>query len=168
MRIRREEPPDIQQIRALNIAAFGTSGEATIVDALRADAANVISLVADDDGEVIGHIMFSPVRVIGAPDLRAVALAPMAVVPQRQRIGVGSALVRAGLEECRRSSADAVFVVGHPQYYPRFGFTPASAFGFTCEFNVRDEVFMAVELIPGALTNRSGTVHFHEAFRTSN
>src|SRR5687768_7144715 len=129
MRIRREEAQDIPKIHALNVAAFGSTVEANIVDVLRSDAPGVVSLVADDNGEVVGHIMFSPVRVAGAPDLRAMALAPMAVIPQRQRMGIGSELVRAGLEECRRSGVAAVFVVGHSWYYPRFGFSPASACG---------------------------------------
>ena len=165
MRIRREEADDIPKIHALNVAAFGSTVEAHIVDTLRAEPSGVVSLVADDNGEVIGHIMFSPVRVAGAPDLRAMALAPMAVIPQRQRSGIGSELVRAGLEECRRSGAGAVFVVGHSWYYPRFGFSPASACGFGCEFEVPDDVFMVAELFSGALMGHSGTVYFHEAFR---
>jgi len=165
MRIRREELQDLQQIRAINIAAFEGTAEAHIVDTLRADASDVISFVAEDDGEVVGHIMFSPVRVVGAPDLRAMALAPVAVAPHRQRLGIGSALVRTGLEECQRLGAAAVFVVGHPSYYPRFGFSPASGFGFQCEFDVPDEAFMVAALVPGALSGHSGTVHFHEAFR---
>jgi len=165
MRIRREEAQDIPKIHALNVAAFGSTVEANIVDVLRSDAPGVVSLVADDNGEVVGHIMFSPVRVAGAPDLRAMALAPMAVIPQRQRMGIGSELVRAGLEECRRSGVAAVFVVGHSWYYPRFGFSPASACGFRCEFEVSDDAFMVAELLSGALMAHSGTVHFHEAFR---
>jgi putative acetyltransferase len=165
MRIRREESRDIPQVRAVNIAAFGSAAEADIVDVVRSDAHEVVSLVAEEGGEIVGHIMFSPVRVVGGSDLRAMALAPMAVSPQRQRIGVGGELVRAGLEECRRGGAVAVFVVGHPSYYPRFGFSPASALGFKCELDVDDEAFMAAELIPGALAGGSGTVHFHEAFR---
>lgn len=164
MRIRREEAQDIPQVRAVNVAAFGSATEAGIVEVLRSDANDVVSLVAEEDGEIGGHIMFSPVRVVGAPDLHAMALAPMAVIPHRQRTGIGSKLVRAGLEECRRSGVAAVFVVGHPSYYPRFGFAPASKFAFTCEFDVPDEAFMAAELIPEALAGHSGTVQFHEAF----
>jgi putative acetyltransferase len=165
MRIRREESQDVQQIRAIHIAAFGTDAEANIVDALRSEATDVLSLVAEEDGQIIGHIMFSAVRVVGAPDLRALGLAPLAVIPQRQRVGIGSALVREGLEKCRRSGATAVFVVGHPSYYPRFGFSPASDFGFTCEFEVSDEAFMVAELIPNTLGGQLGTICFHEAFR---
>lgn len=95
------------------------------------------------------------------------ALAPMAAIPDRQRRGIGSALVRAGLEECRRRGVEAVFVIGHPDYYPRFGFTRASRFGVSSEFEVPDDAFMALELADGALRERSRVVHFHEIFRTS-
>src|SRR5687767_11963511 len=149
MNVRREASEDIPKIRTINVTAFGSVTEADIVDVLRSDAPHVISLVAEEDGAVIGHIMFSPVTVAGAPDLRAMALAPMAVIPQHQGTGVGSALVKAGLEECQRSRAAAVFVVGHPSYYPRFGFATASLLGFRCEFDVPDAAFMVAELVPG-------------------
>ena len=167
MYIRRETSEDVPKIRTINMTAFGSVTEADIVDVLRSEADNVISLVAEDDGDIVGHIMFSPVDVAGAPDLRAMALAPMAVIPQRQGTGVGSTLVRTGLEESRRSGAAAVFVVGHPTYYPRFGFAMGSTLGFRCEFDVLDAAFMVVELVPGALAGRSGVVHFHEAFRNA-
>ena len=93
------------------------------------------------------------------------ALAPMAVVPDRQRSGIGSSLVRAGLAACTQCGVEAVFVVGHPTYYPRFGFTRASTLGIACEFAVDDDAFMVVELVPGALRGTTGTVYFHEAFR---
>ena len=165
MRIRVEKPNDIPHIYRVNEAAFGSPTEATLVDALREGAADVISLVADEGDEVVGHIMFSPVRLSGAGEIRAMALAPMAVLPERQRVGNGSALVRAGLAECARLGVDAVFVVGHPAYYPRFGFRRASSFGIACEFDVSDEAFMTIELAPGALSGTTGTVYFHEAFR---
>jgi putative acetyltransferase len=95
------------------------------------------------------------------------ALAPMAVIPHRQRTGIGSALVRAGLEECRRAGVAAVFVVGHPSYYPRFGFAAGATIGFKCQFDVPDDAFMVTELLPGALAGRSGTIYFHEAFGTA-
>jgi len=163
MRIRREQQTDIESIRAVNLAAFGSPTEADIVDALR-HGPDVLSLIAEDAGDVVGHIMFSPVQVRAARDIRAVALAPMAVHPDRQRTGVGSALVRAGLEECRDLGIHAVFVVGHPTYYPRFGFRLASSAGFACELAVPDEAFMVAELVPNVLAGNSGTVHFHEAF----
>ena len=165
MQIRPERASDIPAIREVNRAAFDSTLEPNLVDALRSDAADVISLVAVDDSEIVGHIMFSPVRVAGAEGLRAMGLAPMAVSPDRQRSGIGSALVRAGLAECASRGVEAVFVVGHPEYYPRFGFTRASTAGVSCEFEVADDAFMVVELVPGSVGGRTGTLHFHEAFQ---
>ena len=166
MHVRFERPADIPHVQAVNVAAFDSPTEANLVDALR-EQADVISIVAEQDGHILGHILFSPVRLTGADDLRAVALAPMAVAPERQRTGIGSALVREGLAHCQRQGVGAVFVVGHPEYYPRFGFRPASGFGITCEFEVPDEVFMAMELSPGALKGRAGRLFYHEAFRAA-
>ena len=166
MHVRAEQAADIPRIHALNCVAFESPAEAGIVDALRGQA-DVISLVVEDDGTIVGHIMFSPVRLTGAGEVRAMGLAPMAVAPARQRAGIGSALVRAGLARCREQGVEALFVVGHPEYYPRFGFSLASGFGITCEFDVPDEVFMALEVVPGALRGRTGQVFFNEAFRAS-
>jgi putative acetyltransferase len=149
----------------LNTAAFGSPAEAVLVDVLRSSVATLVSLVAAEDGEIQGHIMFSPVRIDGAADVRAMGLAPMAVTPERQRRGIGTSLIAAGLEQCRQAGVEAVFVVGHPTYYPRYGFVPARGLGFTCEFNVRDDAFMVIELVRGRLERRAGTVHFHEAFK---
>ena len=99
------------------------------MDALRVQAQPIISLVADDNGTIVGHILFSPVTLTGHGDLTIMGLAPMAVLPTNQRRGIGSSLVRAGLDRCRQSGCDAIVVLGHPQYYPRFGFVPASRFG---------------------------------------
>jgi putative acetyltransferase len=121
-------------------------------------------MVADDDGEIIGHIMFSPVVLDGHPELKIMGLAPMAVVPARQRQGVGSALVRAGLEECRKLGFGAIVVLGHPDYYPRFGFSPSTRFGITSEYEVPENVFMVMELRPSYLHGASGTIRYHAAF----
>ncbi len=164
MLIRTEQVMDVPKIHAINRAAFDSAAEAEIVDVLRSGAENVLSLVAEEDGEVVGHIMFSTVQLAGAPDVRAMALAPMAVAPERQRVGIGSGLVRAGLEECQRLGVDAVFVVGHPTYYPRFGFKSASSVGFVCEFEVPEDAFMVTELVAGILDGKTATVHFHPAF----
>ncbi len=98
------------------------------------------------------------------PDLEAMGLGPMAVMPDHQRQGIGSALVRAGIEHCKQLGCDAVVVLGHPEYYPRFGFTPASRFGIKSEYDVPEDVFMALELRPGTLKGRSGTMAYHPAF----
>jgi putative acetyltransferase len=166
MRIRPEQPIDSSRIRAVNLAAFETSTEADLVDALRKQAAPIISLVAEDGGAIVGHILFSPVTLDGNPEIRMMGLAPMAVIPARQRQGIGSALIRDGLEACKRIGASAVVVVGHATYYPRFGFTPASRVGLRCQYEVPDEVFMAVELDPGTLRSMGGTVEYHPAFES--
>lgn len=139
--------------------------EANLVDALREQAHPVVSLVADVAGEVVGHIMLSPVSLGGHPELRVMGLAPMAVAPAHQRKGIGSALVRAGLEQCRQLGFGAVVVLGHPSYYPRFGFLPAARFGIGSEYEASEEAFMLVEVQPGYLGNVNGTVRFHAAFK---
>jgi putative acetyltransferase len=164
MRIRRERAADVAAVRRVNEAAFDTSAEADLVDRLRAEAQPVISVVADEDGLLIGHILFSPVTLSSDPDLQIMGLAPMAVLPDWQRRGIGSALIHAGLDECRLKGAVAVVVVGHSGYYPRFGFKPASTFGIRCEFDVPDEAFMALELMRGTLDGKRGTIAYPPAF----
>ena len=164
MHIRDERPEDAESIRAVNLAAFETNVEADLVDALREQATPIVSLVAEDAGSIVGHILFSPVTLVESPNLPMMGLAPMAVVPGRQRQGVGSRLVREGLERCRRAGAAAVVVVGHATYYPRFGFVPGSRFGIGCEYDVPDDVFLVCELRDGALRTVTGTVRYHPAF----
>jgi len=162
--IRAEIPKDGAAVRAVNVSAFETALEANLVDALRAQAQPLVSLVADDDSAIVGHIMFSPVSLSGHPALHIMGLAPMAVFPDRQRAGIGSALVRAGLEQCARLGFGAVVVLGHPAYYPRFGFVTSTRFGIGCEYDVPEDVFMVVELQPGYLRGVSGTIRYHAAF----
>jgi putative acetyltransferase len=162
--IRAERADEAAAVRAVNLAAFMTPFEANLVDALRVQAAPLVSLVAESDGAIVGHILFSPVTLAARDDLAVMGLAPMAVLPERQRAGVGSALVRAGLDRCRALACPAVVVLGHPAFYPRFGFVPASRFGIRCEYDVADEVFMAMELDPGALNFARGLVRYHPAF----
>ena len=164
IQIRPERATDIEAIRRVNRAAFDTSAEADLVDALRVQADPIVSLVADDVRSIVGHICFSPVSLSGHEELKVMGLAPMAVIPREQRRGVGTALIRAGLEQCWQLGFEAVVVVGHASYYPRFGFVRASRFGIRCEYDVPDEVFMATELMPGALAGKSGTIRYHAAF----
>ncbi len=123
-----------------------------------------MSLVAIADGAVVGHILFSPVALPGSPDVAMMGLAPLAVAPQGQRRGVGGALVRAGLAACERLAIDAVVVLGHPDYYPRFGFAPASTYGIRSVYDAPDEAFLLLEIRRGALRGRSGTIEYHAAF----
>jgi putative acetyltransferase len=126
MNLRREEPTDIAGIRDVETAAFGRTGEATLVDSLRAAEALILSGVAEAEGRIVAHIAFSPLSIEGERgSFEAIALAPMAVHPQWQRKGIGSALIRWSLDECRRDGHELVIVVGHPDYFPRFGFIPA-------------------------------------------
>ena len=165
MLVRPETEDDRDAVRAVNVAAFDTPQEADLVDMLRGQATPIVSLVAEEDGAILGHIMFSPVSLEGHLGLKLMGLAPMAVSPSHQRRGIGSQLVGAGLEHCRQLSCAAVVVLGHPTYYPRFGFAPASEFGMRCEYDVPPEVFMALEIEPGALSFGSGTVRYHPAWK---
>jgi putative acetyltransferase len=164
LQIRPERASDIASVHALNREAFETSTEADLVDALRGRAEPIISLVADAAGSIVGHILFSPVTLSGQADLKIMGLALMAVLPAEQRRGIGSALVRAGLERCKQLGFGAVVVLGHPEYYPRFDFVPAARFGIGCEYEVPDEVFMALELEPGILRGKTGTIRYHAVF----
>ena len=164
MLIRDEKEGDRDSVHAVNVSAFENPSEADLVDALRQQAQPVVSLVAEENREVVGHIMFSPVSLSGHPNLKVMGLAPMAVLPVHQETGIGSALVRAGLEQCKQLDFVAVVVLGHPEYYPRFGFSPSSQFGIESEYDVPDEVFMAMELRPEALSGKTGRVRYESAF----
>jgi putative acetyltransferase len=164
MRIRPEADADRTAVHAVNDAAFETSAEANLVETLRAKGAELISLVADVDGVVVGHILFSPVSLTGQSQLNVVGLGPMAVTPQHQRKGIGSALVREGLKRCKQRGCHAVVVLGHAEYYPRFGFVPAVRYGLRSEYDVPDDVFMIAELEDGALQGASGLIRYDEAF----
>lgn len=144
--------------------AFDSMAEAELVDALRERAQPVVSLVAEGEKSIVGHIMFSPVVLIGHAALKIMGLAPMAVAPNHQRKGIGSALVRAGLEECDALGFGAVVVLGHPTYYPRFGFVPTTRWNIGCEYEAPPEAFMAIELQAGYLDGKSGTIRYHPAF----
>jgi len=164
--IRRETPKDIDSIRRVNEQAFGQKEEADIIDKLRNRAMVVISLVAVQADQLVGHILFSPVTVESKhSSFAAIMLAPMAVLPAYQRKGIGSQLVGVSLEECRRLGHEIVVVLGHPDYYPRFGFVPAKTRGIYCEFEVPDEAWMVLELREGALAGKSGTVKFQPEFQ---
>jgi putative acetyltransferase len=162
--IRPELPTDVDAIRAVNLTSFETAAEAKLVDALRERAMPVVSLVAEEEGAIVGHIMFSPATVENRPGLRMMGLGPMAVAAPFRRRGIGSSLVREGLDACRRIGVCGVVVLGHPTYYPRFGFRAASRFGLRTEYDVPDEVFMAVDLAPGCLPGAAGTIAYHPAF----
>jgi len=163
--VRPEIPADQTAVFKLNAEAFETNAEAVLVDRLREASSHVISLVAELERRIVGHIMFSPVSVGKSRDARIIGLAPMAVHPQYQRQGIGSLLVEQGIKTCRQESYQGIVVLGHPEYYPRFGFAPASSLGLSCEYDVPAEVFMVLELETGSLSATSGLVRYHNIFQ---
>lgn len=161
--IRPEVPQDRPAIRAVNEAAFGGALEADLVDRLRADGLFLLSLVAIMKGRAVGHALFSRLDVVlDGRAVAAAALAPVAVLPGFQRRGIGSMLIGEGLLTLAARGIVAVFVLGHEDYYPRFGFSPALARRFESPFPV--DAFMALELVPGALEGQGGRVTYPPAF----
>lgn len=161
--IRPETAADIHSIRAVHRAAFPGDEEARLVDGIRASGNARVSLVAEIGERVVGHVLFSPVRIDGSIEaVGGVGLAPVAVLPEFQRRGIGSALVRAGIDACRTLGCDFVVVLGHPDFYPRFGFERASARGLANEYGA-DEAFLVLELRAGALP-QTGLVRYGEEF----
>jgi putative acetyltransferase len=148
----------------VNNRAFGGTAEAQLVDLLRAAKKAVVSLVALNQGNVVGHIMFSPVTIVQtAENFRWVGLAPMSVLPEFQNQGIGTRLVRDGLEACKEKGYDAVVVLGHTQYYPRFGFLRAKDHGLDNEYDAVDS-FMVLELKEGVLQTVGGLVKYAPEF----
>lgn len=169
MRIRSEKPADAASIYSVNQQAFGgREAEPRMVDAIRASESFIpgLSLVAEEDGQVVGHILFSRISIeTEAGRVLALALAPMAVLPGHQNRGIGSALVRYGLKECKRLGHEIVIVLGHHNYYPCFGFSAELARDLDCPFGDAGDAWMALELIPGALSGVRGNVIYPEPFK---
>jgi putative acetyltransferase len=159
--VREEHPDDVAAIRDVNTRAFGQELEANIVDALRSNRAALLSLVATVGGRVVGHVMYSEL-IVG--DISGAALGPVAVLPEHQRQGIGSLLIEAGNRKIQEAGYPFIVVIGHANYYPRFGFRPASAYGITCEWDVPDEVFMLLALDPRQMTNVSGLAMYRREF----
>ncbi len=166
MIIREELAEDISGVRRVEEAAFGRRGEAELVDLIRQRGAVTLSLVAVEDGEVLGHVLFSPGTVTdGKESWPCEGMGPVAVMPERQRQGIGSKLIEEGLEKCWQRGAKAVFVLGDPAYYGRFGFTRTDRFGIRCEFEVPPEDFMVTAVKEGALNGWSGVMHYQPEFK---
>lgn len=161
--IREEQPGDIDAIRVVNQCAFAQDQEANIVDALRANGAAMLSLVAVVDSQIVGHIMYSPIQV---GSVAAAALAPMAVLPEHQRAGIGGRLIADGTARLARMGVPLIIVLGHAAFYPRFGFKPASSYGITCEWPVPDEVFMALFLDERRIKDAAGLAQYRQEFST--
>ena len=161
--IRDERPDDFDAVRAVNDAAFGQPEEGAIVDAIRAAIPeDIVSLVAEEDGEVVGHILFSPATI---GEVIGMGLAPMALRPDRQREGIGSRLVEEGLGRLRAAGCPFVIVLGHAPYYPRFGFEPASKLGIRSQWDgIPDDVFMAQVLDAAAMAGVEGVACYRPEF----
>ncbi len=161
--IRDERPSDVAAIREVNRLAFAQDQEGRIVDVLRANGAATLSLVAVDDDVVVGHIMFSPLLV---GTTQGAGLAPMAVAPSHQRQGIGSRLVEAGVERLRALGCPFIVVIGHPEFYPRFGFQSAASYGLTCEWEVPAEAFMVKVLTAEVGNHLRGVAQYRGEFAT--
>jgi putative acetyltransferase len=159
--VRDEQPADLAAIRAVNDAAFDQPLEGHIVDELRRHGAVRLSLVAEVDGRIVGHILFSPVTSAGTEGL---GLGPMAVMPEQQRRGVGSALIEASLARLRAAGCPFIVVLGHHEYYTRFGFVPASRHGLRCEWDVPDEAFMVHVIDPAGTAAAAGLIRYRPEF----
>ncbi len=162
--IRVELPGDSAMIRSVNERAFGRPAEADLVDELRSACPQGLSLVAEDDS-IVGHVLFTPVLAPRAPDLAAMGLGPLAVSPERQRRGIGTALVDSGLGMLRARGCPFVIVLGEPAFYSRFGFVPASRYDLTPQWpNVPDEAFMVLVLERKVMDGVSGVVRYRDEF----
>jgi putative acetyltransferase len=165
--IRSATPADYPAIREVHEQAFGRPNEARLVEAIRTSPRFIrdLSLVAEQWGTLVGHVLFSTIMVVDdAGSSELLALAPVGVRPEWQRRGIGGQLIRAGLERAAVLGHRAVVLVGHPTYYPRFGFSPARDFGLECPFPVPDDVFMAHPLQPNGLDGVRGIVVYPPAF----
>ncbi|MEK6755157.1 MAG: N-acetyltransferase [Bacteroidota bacterium] len=161
--VRREQPQDVPKIREVNKRAFGQEQEASVVDKLRENCNSILSLVALAGNEVVGHILFSPTVIEGKNGrLVGSCLAPLAVLPEYQRRGIGSELVQTGVARIREGGCPYIIVLGHPEYYARFGFEPASRFGISSEWQVPDEAFMILMLNRRAMKDISGVAKYRE------
>ena len=166
LEVRSEVPGDFVEISAVNEKAFGNGRPSRLIEALREEGALLFSLVAFWDGEMVGHVSFSAATITGNDVVAsAIVLAPLAVRPEFQRKGVGSALARAGLAKAREAGWEIAVVLGDPAYYPRFGFTPASERGITYREREVGDALQVMELQPGALNSVRGVIDVHPAFK---
>ncbi len=165
--VRVERPADTVAVRAVNDRAFGRGVEGAVVDELRKTCPTSLSLVAEEGGRIVGHALFSPVRIErdGRVVLEGMGLGPLAVAPERQRRGIGSKLVRAGVDALSRRGCPFVLVIGHASYYPRFGFERAAARGLTPQWQgIPDEAFMVLVLDERAMAEASGVASYRSEF----
>jgi putative acetyltransferase len=163
--IRPEKSEDLPLVNSLIIETFKRDTEARLVDRLRRASADYLSLVADDNGTIVGHIMFTPATITNDRTVTGMGLAPMAVIPSYQHQGIGKLLVREGLRILQETGCPFVIVLGHPDYYPRFGFQPASRYNIRSQWDdVPDEAFMILIMDDKAMRNISGVARFRDEF----
>jgi putative acetyltransferase len=163
--IRQEQPEDIAAIRSLNIEAFGRPQEANLIEMLRTSGGILLSLVAANEDQIVGHILYSPVTVgSGEKKIAGAGLGPMAVLPEYQRRGIGAKLIEFGTKRLKQSGCPFIVVLGHAEYYPRFGFRAASEYGLKCEWNVPDNAFMALVLDESKISGLSGLAKYQGEF----
>ncbi|OLP18585.1 GNAT family N-acetyltransferase [Leptolyngbya sp. 'hensonii'] len=163
--IRAEQPDDYPAISEVLTTAFGRTDEARLVDLIRQSDRYLpdLALVAEREGAIVGHVLFSQVDLVGISRVPVLALAPLAVHPDYQRQGIGSTLVRVGLEAADRRQEPLVVVLGHAHFYQRCGFEPALDYGIECPFPVPEEVYRVYPL-PGYLPEHRGQVIYPAAF----
>ncbi|MBF0546054.1 MAG: N-acetyltransferase [Candidatus Riflebacteria bacterium] len=164
--IKTEELKDLPIVRKINEAAFGKPHEANIVDNLRKNCSELLSLVAVEGKEIVGHILFSPAEIEGPQGkVRGMGLAPVAVLPERQKQGIGKLLINEGLARLRNIGCPFVIVLGHPEYYPKFGFEPASKYDINCQWaNIPNGVFRINWLDTPMERRISGLAKYREEF----
>jgi len=164
--IRQESSNDHKQVYNIHEQAFGQKEEPEIVERIRKGQFFVpeLSLVAEMENQVVGHILYSKIKINCTPEFECLALAPVAVLPAFQKQGIGKQLVRAGLKIAKDLDFEAVIVLGHKEYYPKFGFQKAATWSILCPFEVPDEHFMAIELKAGVLEGKAGTVVYPAEF----
>ncbi|MBD2105827.1 N-acetyltransferase [Nodosilinea sp. FACHB-13] len=165
MMIRAEHPADLESVYQVNAIAFGREHEAKLVDRLRG-LPHTLSLVTVVRDAMVGHIFFSPVTFenVDTKSPMVLGLGPVAVLPDHQHQGIGTQLIRQGIEQCRQIGSGAVVVLGDPQFYARFGFIPAKERALRCEYTVPEGAFRVLELKPGILENCRGLVRYRPEF----
>jgi putative acetyltransferase len=168
MMIQKETSADVQEICRLNDVVFGGPVEGTIVDAIRDRCSDALSLVAVEEAQIVGHIFFSPVAILGMNGIEAMGLGPMAVLPEYQRQGIGKALIKKGIQELEKAGCAVVVVLGHADYYPKFGFAPASQYGLKSQWEgIPDDVFMARFLNNEKMGRIGGIVRYRKEFEAA-
>lgn len=164
--IRKEEEKDYKQVYEVNKLAFQQENESILIEKIRKGENFIpdLSLVAEIDNRIVGHILFSKIKIVGDSIFKSIALAPMAVIPAFQKQGVGSELIKKGMAKAKELGFDSIIVLGHKDYYPKFGFERASKWNIKCPFEVPEEAFMAIELTEKAFEGKAGTVKYPDEF----